>query len=74
MDRSGRLLAFMNETIGYFPTKVENADRDRYTADRDTRTILDKTIDDIILCMVDIAEECLKKVIVHRRGGSSSGH
>ena len=51
----------MNETIDYFLTKIENADRDRYTADRDTRTILDKTIDDIILCMVDIAEECLKK-------------
>ncbi len=60
MDRSRRLLAFMNETIDYFLKKVENVDRDRYVADRDIRSILDKTINDIILCMVDIAEECLK--------------
>ena len=61
MDRTGHLFAFMNETIGYFLAKIENVDRDRYIADRDIRSILDKTINDIILCMVDIAEECLKK-------------
>lgn len=60
MDRHDRLLAFIEETIGYFLTKVEGVDRDRYFADRDTRNILDKTINDIILCIVDIAEECLK--------------
>ena len=32
-----------------------------YFADRDKRYILDKSINDIILCLVDIAEECLKK-------------
>jgi uncharacterized protein YutE (UPF0331/DUF86 family) len=60
LDRHDRLLAFIEETIGYFLTKVEGVDRDRYFADRDTRNILDKTISDIILCIVDIAEECLK--------------
>jgi len=54
----------MEETITYFREKVRGVDRDRYFADRDLRNILDKTINDIILCMVDIAEECLKK---HRR-------
>lgn len=61
MDRSARLLAFMDETIVYFLAKSENVDRDRYFADRDVRNILDKTINDIILCIVDISEECLKK-------------
>jgi len=63
-NRRKRLLTFMEETITYFREKVRGVDRDRYFADRDLRNILDKTINDIILCMVDIAEECLKK---HRR-------
>jgi uncharacterized protein YutE (UPF0331/DUF86 family) len=60
LDKSERLLGFLEETIAYFLSKVEGVDRDRYFADRDIRNILDKTINDIILCMVDIAEECLK--------------
>jgi uncharacterized protein YutE (UPF0331/DUF86 family) len=60
LDRSERLLGFLEETIAYFLSKVEGVDRDRYFADRDTRNILDKTINDIILCVIDIAEECLK--------------
>ena len=61
VDRSTRLLAFMDETIIYFLARSENVDRDLYFADRDIRSILDKTINDIILCLVDISEECLKK-------------
>ena len=60
MDRSERLLGFLEETIAYFLSKVEGVDRDLYFADRDIRNILDKTINDIILCVIDIAEECLK--------------
>lgn len=60
MDKSDRLVVFLTETVSYFLSKVEGVDRDRYFADRDIRNILDKTINDIILCMVDIAEECLK--------------
>jgi uncharacterized protein YutE (UPF0331/DUF86 family) len=60
LDRSERLLGFLEETIAYFLSKVEGVDRDRYFADRDIRNILDKTINDIILCAIDIAEECLK--------------
>lgn len=61
MDRVDRLFSFMDESVSYFLIKSDNVDRDRYFADRDIRNILDKTINDIILCMVDIAEECLKK-------------
>ncbi len=61
MDRSERLIAFIDESIEYFLSKTDNVDRDRYTADRDIRSILDKSMNDIILCMVDIAEECLRK-------------
>ncbi len=60
-NRREALFAFMGETTEYFLAKVEGVDRDLYFADRDRRYILDKSINDIILCMVDIAEECLKK-------------
>lgn len=55
-----RLLSFLDETADYFVAKVEQIDRDRYFADRDSRNILDKSINDLILCIVDISEECLK--------------
>jgi uncharacterized protein YutE (UPF0331/DUF86 family) len=54
----------MVETIHYFLRKMEGVDRDRYMADRDIRSILDKTINDIILCLVDIAEDLLRS---HKR-------
>jgi len=64
-DRKEEMLfAFMDETIDYFLKKMDGVDRDLYIADRDRRYILDKSINDIILCMVDLAEECLKK---HKR-------
>lgn len=59
--KAEQLFSFLNETIEYFMARVEGVDRDRYFADRDKRNILDKSINDIILCLVDIAEECLKK-------------
>ena len=55
------LLAFLDETVDYFLSRAEGVDRDIYFADRDKRNILDKSINDIILCLIDIAEECLKK-------------
>lgn len=58
--RLNRLLSFLTETIDYFLHKIEGVDRDRYFADRDIRNILDKSINDIILCIVDISEEILK--------------
>jgi uncharacterized protein YutE (UPF0331/DUF86 family) len=61
LDRPKRLFGFIDEAIPYFLTKVEKTTRDLYFADRDIRSILDKTINDLILCLVDIAEECLKK-------------
>ena len=59
--KAERLISFLEETVAYFINKIEKIDSDRYFADRDSRNILDKTINDLILCTVDIAEECLKK-------------
>lgn len=59
-----KLFLFLNETIAYFIQKLEGVDKDKYFADRDIRNILDKTINDIILCIVDISEELLK---AHKR-------
>jgi uncharacterized protein YutE (UPF0331/DUF86 family) len=61
LERVNRLLDFEKDTVRYFLAKVQNVDKDRYFADRDLRSILDKTINDMILCLIDIAEECLKK-------------
>jgi hypothetical protein len=55
LDRHERLLKFLEETIAYFLSKVEGVDRDRYFASSDIRNILVKAINDIILCVVDIA-------------------
>lgn len=55
-----KLLTFLVETLDYFLRKIEGVDRDKYFADRDARNILDKTINDIILCIVDVSEEILK--------------
>lgn len=60
-DRIERLLSFLGETIEYFLKRADRIDRDRYFADRDSRNILDKAVNDLILCIVDITEECLKK-------------
>lgn len=60
MPTDERLIAFLKESLEYFEKKFTGVDRDRYFADRDIRNILDKTINDIILCIVDICEELLK--------------
>ena len=59
--KTERLFGFIEEMIDYFLSRVEGIERDLYFADRDKRNILDKSINDIILCLVDISEECLKK-------------
>lgn len=64
MADARRLMGFLDESLDYFLAKAEGINRDRYFADRDVRSILDKTINDIILCIVDLCEECLKS---HRR-------
>ncbi len=56
-----QLFAFLDEVLEYFLSRSEGIGRDLYFADRDKRNILDKSINDIILCLIDIAEECLKK-------------
>lgn len=63
-DKRKKLFLFLDETIEYFIQKLEGVDKDKYFADRDIRSILDKTINDIILCVVDISEELLK---AHKR-------
>ncbi len=60
MTRIDRLIRFGEDAIDYFLAKLQGVDRDRYFADRDIRSILDKTLNDIILCLVDVAEEGLK--------------
>lgn len=59
--KAEKLVSFLEETVAYFLNKTDGIDRDRYFADRDSRNILDKTLNDLILCIVDIAEECLKR-------------
>lgn len=60
MKKIERLLFLPDETVEYFLKKIKDVDRDRYFADRDLRNILDKTINDIILSIVDISEELLR--------------
>jgi len=59
--KSEKLLSFLKETIEYFQNKIYGVDIDKYFANRDIRYILDKCINDIILCIVDLCEEVLKQ-------------
>lgn len=59
--KTKRLLFFLVEAIEYFFNKIQFIDKDKYFADRDIRNILDKTLNDIILCIIDLSEELLKK-------------
>jgi hypothetical protein len=43
MSDRQRLLAFLDDSLEYFEKKIALADRDRYFADRDIRSILDQT-------------------------------
>lgn len=43
LDRIEKLLSFEEEAVRYFLAKVRNVDKDLYFADRDLRSILDKT-------------------------------
>lgn len=61
MKHAEKLVALAEETISYFLLKIRGVDKDRYFADRDIRSILDKTVNDLILCLVYISEECLKE-------------
>jgi len=45
-----KLIDYLSETIEYFLQKIQNVDKDLYFANRDIRYILDKSINDIILC------------------------
>jgi uncharacterized protein YutE (UPF0331/DUF86 family) len=63
-NQSKKLLSFLKETVQYFQNKIHGIDRNKYFADRDIRYILDKSINDIILCLIDLCEEVLKK---HKR-------
>ncbi|MDD4197559.1 MAG: hypothetical protein PHT96_14310 [Syntrophorhabdaceae bacterium] len=59
-NRLEKYLSFLDETIEYFQDKVVGVDRDRYISDRDIRSILDKTMNDMILCIADISKELLR--------------
>lgn len=59
-SKISNLLAFHDETVEYFNSKIKGVNKELYFADRDIRNILDKTINDLILCLVDISEELLR--------------
>ncbi len=60
LDRMQNIQDFITESLDYFNSKFEKTSMDKYFADRDTRSILDKTLNDIILSVIDISIESLK--------------
>jgi len=55
------VIAFLKEEISYFKVKSKGISFDRFTSDKDLRKILNPTLNEIVLAIVDLAGECLRK-------------
>lgn len=55
------IIAFLKEEILYFKTKSKGVTFDKFTSDKDLRKILNSTLNEIVLAIVDLAGECLRK-------------
>jgi uncharacterized protein YutE (UPF0331/DUF86 family) len=55
------IIAFLKEEISYFKVKSKGISFDRFTSDKDLRKILNATLNEIVLAIVDLAGECLRK-------------
>ncbi len=55
------ILAFLKEEIGYFDAKSKGVTFDEFTSNKDLRKILNSTLNELVLALVDLAGECLRK-------------
>lgn len=63
MDRENTypIIDFLKDEIRYFREKSENLTYEEYSSNRDVKKILNATVNDIVLAVVDLAGEALKK-------------
>ncbi|MBI4594947.1 MAG: DUF86 domain-containing protein [Candidatus Tectomicrobia bacterium] len=55
------ILSFLKEEIKYFQTKSKGVTFEQFVANKDLRKILNATLNELVLALVDLAGECLRK-------------
>jgi len=60
-EKSYNILSFIKEETSYFEKKAGDVTFDEFVSDKDLRKILNATLNELILALVDLAGECLRK-------------
>ncbi len=55
------ILSFLKEEIEYFEAKAKDITFEDFTSNKDLRKILNSTLNELVLALVDLAGECLRK-------------
>ncbi len=55
------ILSFLKEEIKYFQTKSKGVTFEEFVSNKDLRKILNSTLNELVLALVDLAGECLRK-------------
>lgn len=60
-EKSYTLLSFLREETDYFEQKSKDVVYEEFASNKDLRKILNATLNDLVLALVDLAGECLRK-------------
>lgn len=55
------ILSFLKEESDYFETKAKDVTFEEFASNKDLRKILNATLNELVLALVDLAGECLRK-------------
>ena len=60
-DKAYSILSFIKEETAYFDKKAKDVSFEDFFSNKDLRKILNATLNELILALVDLAGECLRK-------------
>jgi len=60
-DKAYTILAFMKEEMDYFEKKARDVTFEEFATNKDLRKILNATLNELVLALVDLAGECLRR-------------
>lgn len=60
-NKAYAILSFIEEEIEYFDRKARDVTFEEFSANKDLRKILNATLNELVLALVDLAGECLRK-------------
>lgn len=60
-EKAYSILSFLKEESDYFETKAKDVTFEEFASNKDLRKILNVTLNELVLALVDLAGECLRK-------------